>query len=263
MPAEKTTRAHGQAALAVGVFVALVATTLPVMRVIAPGAWVAAGFSLAAVILALGAVLRRVGVAGLAVTGIDIVVWVLALTLFYLRDSAWGGLVPSPATFDAVGTLISSAVQEMAVGAAPLAATPALSFFVVAAIGALAIVLDHVVITTRMPLLAAVALVAVAVVPTIAVPAPMDVFAFVLLAAGILFLLATDTRTRRGRTIAGLLVPAPRDRRPHPACLLRDPSRREEGDCGSLLDPGPHLLRRRRSRRPSSHDRQRSLLPLP
>ncbi|MDY0827616.1 DUF3488 and transglutaminase-like domain-containing protein [Microbacterium sp. BG28] len=200
MPAEKTARAQGQAALAVGVFVALIATTLPVMRVIAPGAWVAAGFGLAAVILALGAVLRRVGVAGLVVTGIDVVVWVLALTLLYLRDSAWGGLVPSPASFDAVSALISSAVQEMAVGAAPLTATPALSFFVVAAIGALTIVLDHVVITTRMPLLAAIALVAVAVVPTIAVPAAMDVFAFVLLAASILFLLATDTRTRRGRT---------------------------------------------------------------
>jgi len=49
MPAEKTTRAQGQAALAVGVFVALVATTLPVMRVIAPDAWVVAGFGLAAV----------------------------------------------------------------------------------------------------------------------------------------------------------------------------------------------------------------------
>lgn len=196
-------RAGGQAALALGIFVALIATTLPVLRVVGPGWWVASGLGLAAVLLTIGVVLRRIGVAPLAATAIELVLWVFGVTAMFFGPSAYAGFVPSPATLSAMWAAIGGAVQEMAVGAAPLEPTPALSFFVVASIGALTVVLDHVVLTTRMPLLGAVALVAVALVPAIAVPAPMDVFAFALLAASILFLLRTDTRTRAGRSAPG------------------------------------------------------------
>ncbi|MEV7693344.1 DUF3488 and transglutaminase-like domain-containing protein [Microbacterium sp. NPDC089189] len=193
-------RSGGQAALAVGIFVALIATTLPVLRVVGPGWWVASGLGLAAVLLTIGVVLRRIGVAPLGATAIEFVLWVFGVTAMFFGPSAYAGFVPSPTTLSAMWAAIGGAVQEMAVGAAPLEPTPALSFFVVASIGALTVVLDHVVLTTRMPLLGAVALVAVALVPAIAVPAPMDVFAFALLAASILFLLRTDTRTRAGRS---------------------------------------------------------------
>ncbi len=189
-------RRRGSAALALGILVGLVAAIIPVTRVVSVGAWVVGGIALAAVLLAVSVLLRRVRVPALGVTLIETALWVMTITAVFLHDSAWFAVVPSPESLPAVSQLISAAVQEIATGAAPLAASVPLSFFIVAAIGALAIVLDHVVITTRMPLLAAVALVAVALVPTIAVPAPMDVGAFVLLAVSVLFLLRTDTRTR-------------------------------------------------------------------
>ncbi|WP_159499157.1 DUF3488 and transglutaminase-like domain-containing protein [Microbacterium sp. 18062] len=191
-------RRRGTVALAIGILTALVATIMPVTRVIAPGWWVAGGIALAAVTLTVGVVLRRLRVPSLGATLGEGVAWVVLLTVLFFRDTAWFGIVPSPGTLRLVPEMLSSAIQQITVGAAPLAPSVPLSFFVVAAVGALAIVLDHVVVTTRMPLLGAVALVAVALVPTIAVPAPMDVGAFVLLGVSILFLLRTDTRTRQG-----------------------------------------------------------------
>jgi transglutaminase-like putative cysteine protease len=196
MSRPERTRRRGGAALAFGILVALIATTLPVLRVIAPGWWTVGAFALAALLLAVGAVLRRLRTPAVGVTLAQGAVWLLAVTGAFFRDSAWLGVVPSPATLSAVGDAVSATVQQIATGVAPLVPTPSLSFFMVAAVGLLAVVLDHVVITTRMPLLAAVALVAVALVPAIAVPAPMDVGAFVLLGLSILFLLRTDTRTR-------------------------------------------------------------------
>ena len=81
---------------------------------------------------------------------------------------------------DALATVLRGAELEVA----PLAATAALGFVIVAALGLLTIALDHVVLTARMPLLAAVALVIVWLIPAIAVPAGVDVVAFVVLAGG-------------------------------------------------------------------------------
>ena len=187
---------HGTTALAFGILLALIATSLPVLRVVAPGGWTLGSLSLAALILALGAILRRVHTPAIAVTLAQLAFWVVAVTAVFFRGSAWFGVVPSPDTLRAAGDSVAVTVQQISTGVAPLPPTPELSFFMVAAVSLLAIVLDHVVITTRMPLLAAVALVSVALVPAIAVPAPMDVGAFVLLGLSILFLLRTDTRTR-------------------------------------------------------------------
>jgi transglutaminase-like putative cysteine protease len=187
---------HGTTALAFGILMALIATSLPVLRVVAPGAWTAGALGLAALILGVGALLRRLRTPAVGVTLAALALWVVAVTAVFFRDSAWFGVVPSPVTLRAVGDAVAATTQQISTGVAPLPPTPELSFFMVAAVSLLAIVLDHVVITTRMPLLAAVALVSVALVPAIAVPAPMDVGAFVLLGLSILFLLRTDTRTR-------------------------------------------------------------------
>ena len=190
-------RRRGGIPLALGLLVGLAATILPVTRVVAPGAWVAGGLGLATLLLAVSVVLRHLRMPALGVTLIEAVVWALTLTVVFLRDTAWFGIVPGPDSLRAISQLIGAAVQEIATGVAPLTPSVSLSFFIVAAVGALTVVLDHVVLTTRMPLLGAVALVAVALVPTIAVPAPMDVGAFVLLGVSVLFLLRTDTRTRQ------------------------------------------------------------------
>ncbi|MDQ1124834.1 transglutaminase-like putative cysteine protease [Microbacterium trichothecenolyticum] len=106
------------------------------------------------------------------------------------------GVIPTPATVASVPGLLDAAAEEIRVGVAPVVPGFGLSFLLVAAVGALAVVLDHVVLTARMPLLAAVGLVAVSLIPTIAIPSDVDVVAFVLLAVAVLFLLRVDTRAR-------------------------------------------------------------------
>ena len=118
------------------------------------------------------------------------------MMLVFLRDTALLWVIPTPETVRALPGLLALAGEEIAVGAAPLEASMALSLLIVGGTGLLTIIVDHVVLTARMPLLAAIGLIAVSLIPSIAVPGEVDIMAFVLLAAAILFLMRTDTRSR-------------------------------------------------------------------
>jgi transglutaminase-like putative cysteine protease len=193
-----TRRSRGvDLALAIGVLVALFAASLPLLRVVDSGAWVPGAFALTAVVLGAGYVARWFRLPGLVVSLVEIVVWVALVTAVFGRATAFLWVIPTTDTFSLAGVLLSSAFEDVALGAAPLQAGPALSFLLVASIGLLAIALDHVVLTARMPLLAAVGLIAVSLIPSIAVPGDVDIAAFIALAASILFLLGVDTRARQ------------------------------------------------------------------
>jgi transglutaminase-like putative cysteine protease len=181
---------------ALGVELALIAALLPSLRVIQPGPWLPGGLLLAALVLGVGMLARRLRWPAAAVAGLEVLVWLGALTVVFFRGSAWLGVIPTPAVADFAVALVRQTLQEMAMGVPPLTATLPVSFFFVAATGALAVVLDYVVIATRLPLLASVAVLAVGLAPSVAVPGRIDVWQVLLLAVSILFLLWTDTRTR-------------------------------------------------------------------
>lgn len=105
-------------------------------------------------------------------------------------------MIPTPATLASVSTLFAGASEEIRLGIAPVVPAAGLAFVLVAAVTGLAVVLDHVVLTARMPLLAGVGLVAVSLIPTIAIPADVNVPAVLALAATVLFLLRMDVRSR-------------------------------------------------------------------
>lgn len=187
---------RGTIGLAVGILLGIVAALLPVLRVVNPGPWLIASLSVAVLVLLVSVIGRRFGVPTVVVMLAEIAVWALALTAQFLGSTAWLGFLPSPDTFAVLPELVGGAANEIAAGIAPLDAATPLSFLIAASTGALAIVLDHVVITTRLPLLGGIALVAVALVPALVVPAAMQVVPFALLAASILYLLHAETRTR-------------------------------------------------------------------
>lgn len=196
-------RRPAELALTAGVFVALFAAMLPLIRVVAPGWWVLGSVVLTGAILTAGFVGRRFRLPAIAVTLIELGVWVVLVTLIFLRGTALLGVLPTPESLRVVPSLISTAVDAVVNGSAPLDPGLALSFVIVGAMGLLAIMIDHVVLTARMPLLAAVGLIAISLIPSIAVPGPLDVTSFVLLAVAILFMLRSETRSRenaRGRT---------------------------------------------------------------
>ncbi|MGC5171460.1 transglutaminaseTgpA domain-containing protein [Microbacterium sp. DT81.1] len=195
-------------ALTIGAALTLLAALIPLLRVVAPGWWFAGTLLMVALIFAAGYVARRFALPAVAVTLIEAGVWLVLLTLLFGRSTALLGVIPTPATFRSVPPLLEAAAQEIALGAAPLAAGVPLSFMTIAAVGVLAMVIDHVVLTARMPLLAAVGLIAVSLIPAIAVPGEVEVTSFVLLAAGILFLLRAETRTREAGRVQSSTAPS-------------------------------------------------------
>jgi transglutaminase-like putative cysteine protease len=193
---ERATRRGADLTLTIGVLVAVFAALLPLMRVVRPSSWLLGAIVLAVAILAAGFIARRYRLPALAVTLIEASVWVVFMMLVFLRDTALLWAIPTPETVRALPGLLAAASEEIALGAAPLDASVALSLLIVGGTGLLTIIVDHVVLTARMPLLAAIGLIAVSLIPSIAVPGEVDIMAFVLLAAAILFLIRTDTRAR-------------------------------------------------------------------
>lgn len=186
----------GERLLTISILAALLAALLPVVRVIDPGWWLIGALLLAAMILAAGYTARRYRLPAVAVTLIEAAVWAVFMTLVFLRDTALLWVIPTLDTIRAVPLLVESAMEQITVGAAPLEPTASLAFIVVGAMGLLTIVVDHVVVTARMPLLASVGIVAVSLIPAIAAPSDVDVIGFVFLAITILFLIRSETRSR-------------------------------------------------------------------
>ncbi len=182
-------------ALAIGI----VAAFLPLTRVIAVDLWLWGAFGSVTAILAAGYLTRRAGLPALAVAGIQLAVGTGILTLVFLRDTAFLGMVPLGGSFEQAGRYTAAAAGEIQRSTAPMEATAALSFFVVAGVIAFTIVVDHLVLTAGMPLLAGIVLLLVSLIPTVVVPAAVNLWWFALLAASIAALLWADTRRRRPR----------------------------------------------------------------
>jgi len=188
--------------LTIALWLALVTVAVPLLRVVGAGPWLAAVLLLPAVLLTAGFVLRRLRVPAVAVTLVELALWVGAVTALFFPSASLLGVVPTgDALTDAVAA-VQVAANEINVGVAPIAPTAPVSFLIVAALGLLTIALDHVVLTARMPLLAGTALVIVWIIPAISVPADVDVLAFVLLAAALLYLVRAETRTREAPAMA-------------------------------------------------------------
>lgn len=175
---------------------AVSASLLPLLRVVEAGPWVLGSFVIIVLVLAATYSARLFGLPTLAVSPIAIGVWALAVTAIFARGSALFGIIPMPATIRDVPLLIDAAMTQVRDGAAPLTAGLPLAFVIVAAAGLLAIAIDFVVVTGRMPLLAIVALITISLVPSIAVPQQIDLGAFILFAISLLLLLGAETATR-------------------------------------------------------------------
>ena len=184
------------ALLSSGIFAGITAALLPVFAVISPGTWTAGALTGAAAVLASGLLVRVFRLPALLATGVQLLVGVVFLTAVFGRGTALLGVIPTPATISSVPALFAGASEEIRLGVAPVVPATGLAFVLVAAVMGLAVVLDHVVLTARMPLLAGVGLVAVSLIPTIAIPAAVDVPAVLALGAAILFLLRMDVRSR-------------------------------------------------------------------
>jgi len=193
---EPRSRRGADLSLTIGVLAAVFAALLPVMRVVRPGSWLLGAIVLMVAVLAAGFIARRYRLPTVAVGLIEASVWVVFMMLVFLRATGLLWVIPMPETVRVLPALLSTAAEQIAVGTAPLDAGLALSMLIVGGTGLLTIIIDYVVLTARMPLLAAMGLIAVWLIPPIAVPDEVDIMAFVLLAAAILFLMRSDISSR-------------------------------------------------------------------
>lgn len=192
-------RPRADLVLVCAVALGLVAAMLPVTRVVQLGPWLWGSLLLAGAVLATGYALRRTRLPALAVSGVELAVVILVLTVTFLRDSALLGVIPVPATVEEAVNLTGTAFEEIFYSAAPMVASPALSFVIVGAAGLFTVAIDHIALTARMPLLAGIALFTVSLIPALTVPSAVDLWSFALLAAAMLLLLRADTRAREPR----------------------------------------------------------------
>lgn len=189
-------RRPAEVVLTLGIGATILAALMPLLRVVTPGWWLLGTVVMVSLVLAAGVIARHLRLPALVVTLIEAAVWVATLTLIFARESALLGVIPSAQTLRSVPLLFDTASEQVVQGSAPLIAAQPLAFVIVGAVGLLTIIIDHVVVTARMPLLAGLGLIAISLIPAIAVPSDVDLTSFVLLAAGILFLIRVETRTR-------------------------------------------------------------------
>jgi transglutaminase-like putative cysteine protease len=193
---ERPVRRGAELTSTIGVLVAVFAALLPLTRVVRPGSWLVGVVVLVVTVLAAGFIARRYRLPPVAVSAVEASVWVVFMMLVFLRATGLLWVIPTPETARVGAGLLSTAAAEIAGGAAPLDAGLALSMLIVGGTGLLAIIIGHLVLTARMPLLAAMGLIAVWLIPPVAVPGDVDIMAFVLLAVAILFLMRSDTSSR-------------------------------------------------------------------
>lgn len=195
-------RRSGHVRLALALLVAIAAAVLPLLRVVAAGPWLAAAAAVVVAILGTGAALRRLRTPAVLVTLAELLLAGALVTPIYFGGTALLLVIPSPGTIAELPAIAAGAADQIITGVAPLEVGRALAVVTVSALAALTVLLDHTVITARMPLLAAVALVAVWLIPALSVPAPLDIATFVAFAASLLLLLRTETRTRERALVA-------------------------------------------------------------
>lgn len=208
--AQRPARRRGITRLAAALLFAVAAAIAPLTGVIETGLWLYGAFAMAALVLASGWAARMLRAPAVLVSAVEGVVWIALSTWWCFADTAWFGLVPTPATVSRLGDALGAVSTQILEGVAPLEPTGALSALIVVAVGLLAVLLDYVVVAARMPLLASVALVAVWIIPAAAVPARVDVVTFVLFAVAVLVLLRAETAAREpasaARTGVGVLA---------------------------------------------------------
>lgn len=187
--------------------VALGVSMLPIFRVIDAGDWVAGAALGILLVLGSGWLARSFRWPAVLVFLIELAVAVVYLTGVFARDSAFFFVIPTSETLRDLIAAVQRSIDVIVTGSAPLDAGPDLSMLLVCAAILLTLALDHVVITTRMPLLGAIALIAVYLSPSFAVRFEVNIVEFVIFAGVLLLLLAVDTRlhavARGGAASAG------------------------------------------------------------
>lgn len=197
----------------------LLVATSALAPLIAGAAWWWATAFTAVTVLGAGAGLRALRTPPSLVPPLEVVALLLALTLLFGGATSFALIIPTLDTFDEFLGLAEGAVRTIEQQSVPAIPVPALVFALAVGVGLVAVLLDLVVQTVRLPALAAVPVLVPVLVPGLFVESGADAITLVLTAAAYLLLLRVDVRVRRSAELAqederpdSALVTAPRRR---------------------------------------------------
>lgn len=165
------------------------------------GWWWLCAFVVAGTLFA-GAGLRAVRTPPSLVPVLELGVLLLLLTLFFGGASSLLLAIPTQGTFEIFGELLVGAQRTIEQQSVPAIPVPALSFALALGIGVLAVIIDILVQTVRMPALAAAPALVPVLIPGFIIEAGAEVPTLVLTAAAYLLLLRVDVRVRRHAALA-------------------------------------------------------------
>ena len=149
-----------------------------------------------------GAGLRAIRTPASLVPVLELVILVLLLTLLFGGATSFALIVPTTGTFTEFGELLGGAERTIQQQSVPAIPVPALSFALALGVGLLAVCIDILVQTVRMPALAAAPALVPILIPGFIIEAGAEAPTLVLAAAAYLLLLRVDVRVRRRARIA-------------------------------------------------------------
>jgi len=191
-------------ALTAASFLLIAVATMALGPLISGGGWWWMCAFVAAGTLFGGAGLRAIRTPASLVPVLELVILVLLLTLLFGGATSFALIVPTTGTFTEFGDLLGGAERTIQQQSVPAIPVPALSFALALGVGLLAVCVDILVQTVRMPALAAAPALVPILIPGFIIEAGAEAPTLVLAAAAYLLLLRVDVRVRRrARITAG------------------------------------------------------------
>ena len=178
-------------------FLFLMVATMALGPLISGGGWWWLCAFIAAGTLFSGAGLRSMRTPASLVPVLELVVLLLLLTLVFGGTTSLLLIVPTPDTFEVFGELLTGAARTIEQQSVPAIPVPALMFALAFGVGLLAVLVDILVQTLRVPALAAAPALVPILIPGFIIEAGAEVSTLVLAAAAYLLLLRVDVRVRR------------------------------------------------------------------
>jgi hypothetical protein len=178
-------------------FLLLVIATMALGPLISGSGWWWLCAFVAAGTLFAGFGLRAIRTPPSLVPVLELVVVLLLLTLLFGGGTSIALIVPTGGTFETFNQLIVGAQRTIQQQAVPAIPVPPLTFALALVVGLLAVVMDILVQTARMPALAAAPALVPILIPGFIIEAGAEVPTLVLTAAAYLLLLRVDVRVRR------------------------------------------------------------------
>ncbi|GAA4156963.1 hypothetical protein GCM10022286_08020 [Gryllotalpicola daejeonensis] len=199
----QTAVTRGSWRVAGALFLEIIACSIALIGLIQGTGWWFALIGVSALLLAVPAALRALGLNAWAAAGLNVLVFGLLVQLAFVPRLALLGVIPTPRSFAGLAELFRQALVAIQSQHTPAVALPELVFFIVLFGGALAVVLDVLAVALRLPAVTAVVIGGVLVVPALLQADGLSLIALGAAAAAWFVLLAADGRLLRGMRGSG------------------------------------------------------------